>query len=338
MSLMRTEIAESPAAAARCLAQEAVFRAAGARLRDHPPPFAVVCGRGSSSHAGTYLRYLLAKDLGLVAAAAMPSVASIYGVRQHMQGALYIAISQSGRSPDILRQTEAARAAGAFCLALVNDAASPLAAASDVVIDIAAGPERSVAATKTVVASVVAGLALIAAWRADASLAAALERLPGRLAQALALEWSPLTARLAATDRLFVAGRGAALGVAKEAALKLAETCGITALAFSAAELSHGPMVLAGPDFPVLGFVQDDAGRATTEALLRQLHGAGVPVLVAGTDRAGGTILPTLAADHPDVDLLGQLVCFHAATEEAARARGRDPDRPAGLRKVTETI
>jgi glucosamine--fructose-6-phosphate aminotransferase (isomerizing) len=332
MSLMREEVLEAPDAVARCLGRQQPIAGIARRLIEQPPGFAVVCGRGSSSHAGTYLRYLLAKDLGLVAAAAMPSVASIYGGRQRMAGALYVAISQSGRSPDIIRQTELAREAGAFCVAIVNDPASPLAAACDAVIDIAAGPERSVAATKTVLASIAACIALVAAWRDDPALNAALARLPARLRQALPLDWSPLAVALRGIDRLFVAGRGVGLAVAKEAALKLAETAGITGLAFSAAELAHGPMALAGPDFPVLAFLQDDASRNTTEALLATLRERAVPVFAAG----GGT-LPTLPADHPDLDLLPMLGSFYLVAEQASRDRGRDPDRPAGLAKVTRT-
>jgi glucosamine--fructose-6-phosphate aminotransferase (isomerizing) len=342
MSFMRDEILEAPDAVTRCLAQQARFGEIAARLRALDPSLLVVCARGSSSHAGTFLRYVFARDRGLVAAAAMPSVASVYGRGQRLGGALFLVISQSGRSPDLIRQTEQAREAGAFCLGLLNDPTAPLADACDVVLDIAAGPERSVAATKTVIATIAAGLALAAAWSDDAAMADALTRLPERLSRAAALDWLALAERLERTETLFTVGRGPGLGIAKEAALKLAETAGIAGIAHSAAELSHGPMVLAGPAFPVLAFVQDDAARAGTLALLEGLAARGVPVLAAAAAPRGSfpspsRWLPTLAADHPDTDLLGQLLSFYLVAEAVARARGHDPDHPPGLAKVTRT-
>ncbi len=338
MSLMRDEARESAAAVARCLAQRDGIAAIAARLRAFDPSLAMVCARGSSGHAGTFLRYLLARDLGIVAAAAMPSIASLYHRRQRLDGALFVAISQSGRSPDLIRQTESAREAGALTLAIVNDAGSPLAAACELVLDIAAGPERSVAATKTVLATLAAALALLADWTSNAVLAAALDRLPDRLALAADLDWSPLVGELARVNRMFTVGRGPGLAIASEAALKLAETTGVAGLAYSSAELSHGPRALAGPDFPVLGFVQDDAGRAGTEAVLTDLAALGTPVFAAGLTAPGIRALPVPPPDHPDTDLLPQLVSFYLAAEAAALASGRDPDRPPGLHKVTRTV
>ncbi len=337
MSLMREEAQDSAAAVRRCLAQHATFAALAARLRALDPALVMVCARGSSGHAGTFLRYLLARDLGVVAAAAMPSIASLYHRPQRLRGALFVAISQSGRSPDLIVASEAARAAGALTVALVNHAASPLAAACELVIDIAAGPERSVAATKSVLASLAAGLALTAAWTGDAALAAALVRLPERLVAACALDWSALSAELGRVDRMFTLGRGPGLAIAAEAALKLAETTGVAGLAYSSAELPHGPRALAGPDFPVLGFIQADAGQTGSAALLADLASRGTPVFAAGLAGAGIVRLPTVAPDHPDTDLLPQLVSFYLAAEAAARALGYDPDHPPGLRKVTRT-
>jgi glucosamine--fructose-6-phosphate aminotransferase (isomerizing) len=338
MSLMAREALESAEAVARCLAQPALFADIAARCKALDPATVLVCARGSSGHAGTYLRYLLARDAGVVAAAAMPSIASLYGRRQRVAGMLFVAISQSGRSPDLIRQTEDARAAGALTLAIVNDAAAPLAQACEHVIDIAAGPESSVAATKTVLASLAASLALVAAWTGNAALTASLQRLPARLAAAASLDWSPLAAELSRVDRMFTVGRGPGLAIAAEAALKLAETTGVAGLAYSSAELSHGPRALAGADFPLLAFVQADAGRTGTAALLADLAALGAPVFAAGLSAAGITTLPTLPDDHSDIDLLPLLVSFYLAAEAAARARGRDPDHPPGLLKVTRTV
>ncbi len=338
MSFMRAETLESAEAVRRCLAHRDAFTALGARLRALDPPFAVVCARGSSSHAGTYLRVLLTRELGLIAAASMPSVASVYRRPQRLRGALFVAISQSGRSPDLIASANQARAAGAVTLALVNDPGSPLASACELVLDIAAGPERSVAATKTVLTTLAAALALINAWREIPHAATALEALPGRLAAAVKMDWSPLVAMLTAASRIFTVGRGPALGIVSEAALKLAEVCGIAGLAFSAAELAHGPMTLAGPGFPVLAFIQDDATRPHSEAFLATLAARGTPVLTAGGAVAGARALPVLRPMQADADLLPMLVSFYLAAEAAAIARGLDPDHPPFLHKVTQTV
>jgi glucosamine--fructose-6-phosphate aminotransferase (isomerizing) len=338
MSHMRDEARDSAAAVAACLAARTAFAEAAAALRALDPAVVMVSARGSSGHAGTFLRYLLARDLGVVAAAAMPSIASVYGRTQRFAGTAFLAISQSGRSPDLVRQAEAARDGGALTLAFVNDTASPLAAVCERVIDLAAGPELSVAATKTVLASMAAGLALTAAWSGDTVMARAAQALPERLAAAVALDWSPLEATLGRVDRLFTVARGPGLAVASEAALKLAEVVGVTGIAHSSAELAHGPRALAGPDFPVLAFVQDDAASAGTGAVLTELVARGVPVLAAGFSGGGVTALPMVPPSHADADLLPPLVSFYLAVEAAARRAGRDPDRPPGLQKVTRTL
>ena len=322
MSLMQDETREAPDAVARCLAQSTQFATLGAELRSLDPPFAVVAARGSSAHAGTFLRALLGLRLGLVAAAAMPSLASVYGQNPRMRGALFVALSQSGRSPDLIAATHAARAGGALTLAIVNDTASPLASACDHVLDLRAGPERSVAATKTVLASLAGGLALVDAWDGQSSQTA---ELPGRIAAALALDWSPLVTLLSSHDRLFTLGRGPGLGIAQEAALKLAETCTIGAMAFSMAEIAHGPVTLG---YPALAFLQHDE---THQRSMEFLAASGLRVIATGRD------LPTLPAANPAADLLPMLGSFYLAAEAAARARGLDPDRPRSLTKITQT-
>ena len=287
MSLMRDETLAAPEAVAAFLAQTRAIAGIAAQLRKLDPPFVVICARGSSSHAGTFLRVLLARRLGLVAAPAMPSIASVYNASMRLRGALFIAISQSGGSPDLLSAAQQARRDGARTLAIVNDVSSVLADACEMVLPMQAGPERSVAATKTVLTSLAASLALVEAWSGDGLTEAALERLPARLAQSCTLDWSALVKLLAMRDHIFTVGRGPALGIAREAALKLAETCGIAGLAFSTAELAHGPMALVGPEFPVLAFLQDDASRPLSEGFLAGLAERG-PVLAAGGQVRGG--------------------------------------------------
>jgi glucosamine--fructose-6-phosphate aminotransferase (isomerizing) len=184
-----------------------------------------------------------------------------------------------------------------------------------------------------VIATLATGLALVRTW---AGRPAALDGLPDRLAAAP--DWPQLAETLATTPHIFTVGRGPALGIAKEAALKLAETCGIAGLAYSAAELAHGPMALAGQGFPILAFLQDDAARPLSAALLATLAARPTPVFAAGTDIPGAVTLPTLPTADPDADLLPMLVSAYRAIEQAARARGLDPDHPRSLQKVTQTI
>lgn len=333
MSQMLAEIGEAPEVVARVIANLPAIAAVAERLRALAPPFVSVAARGSSSHAGTYLRVLIGRDLGLAAAAAMPSLASVYQRPQRLEGALFIAISQSGRSPDLIACADQARAGGALTLAIVNDPNSPLAGACELVLDIQAGPERSVAATKTVIATLATCLALVRLW---AGAEAGLGSLPGRLAAAPA--WPEVAEVLARTAHIFTVGRGPALGIAKELALKLAETCGIAGLAYSAAELAHGPMALAGKGFPVLAVLQDDATLPHSEALLGSIAARETAIYAAGGRVEGGIALPVLPPSDPDADLLVMLVSAYRAIEAAARARGLDPDHPRALSKVTRTI
>lgn len=338
-SRMLSEAREAPAVVAKMLAENApLCRDLGAFLRRKKPPFAVTCARGSSDNAATFAKYLLEIRLGLVTASVGPSIRSVYAAAPNVKHALFIAVSQSGRSPDLLRLAEAARSGGAITLALVNDTSSPLAAACEHLIPLHAGPELSVAATKSWICSLAAILQLVACWAEDADLLAALERLPACLQKAAEEDWSSAIARLAAAQHLYVAARGIGLALAQEAALKLKETCGIHAEALSAAELMHGPLALTGKDFPVLVFSQHDEAFQSTADLVAVLSERGVPVIEAGPPVAGGLALscdPTLS---PFVMPIALAQSFYGLLDGIARARGRDPDRPPHLKKVTETL
>jgi glutamine---fructose-6-phosphate transaminase (isomerizing) len=339
-SLMLREAREAPAAVARAFAANAEpCRALGARLREKAPPFAVTCARGSSDHAATFAKYLFELRLGLVTASMGPSVSSVYAAAPRMQDALFLAISQSGRSPDIVNLAEAARAGGALTLALVNDAASPLAAACKTVLPLHAGPERSVAATKSFITALATILQLYAYWRGDGAFIRALERLPDELAIAARADWTAALAPIAGARNIYVAARGIGLAVAQEAALKLKETAGLHAEALSAAELMHGPLALAGPEFPVLLLAQPDEAEAGLRALAEDLHRRGVPVLFAGARPVAGAIhLPIAETIDAHAAPVALIQAFYPLAEAVARARGRDPDRPPHLRKVTETL
>jgi glutamine---fructose-6-phosphate transaminase (isomerizing) len=322
---------------AQLAANEPLMRELAARLRARPPRAIVTCARGSSDHAATFGRYLLETRLGLLTSSASPSVASVYHTRQDLAGTVLLAISQSGASPDLLATAESAKAGGALVVALVNAPNSPLSQLAEVTVPLLAGPERSVAATKSYLASLAALTQLVAHWSGDAALGEALAGLPALLAEAFALDWSPAVNALRPAQDLFVVGRGLGLAIAQEAALKLKETCGLHAEAFSAAEVKHGPMALVGRDFPVLAFAQDDESAASVNALAQELAARGAQVLLAGARVPGTTVLPALSA-HPVLQPLLLVQSFYRMVGTLAVTRGLNPDSPPHLRKVTETV
>lgn len=320
--------------AAQYARNQSAVQALAAELRGNPPPFVVTCARGSSDHAATYAKYLFETQLGIVTASASPSVGSVYEAKQQLRGALYLVISQSGKSPDLLRNAADAADAGARVVAIVNAEDSPLAALADTVIPLHAGPERSVAATKSYLGSLAAILQLAAHWKNEAPLLDALPRLPDSLRAAWQADWSSLTDGLADAHNLFVLGRGLGLAAAQEAALKFKETCGLHAEAYSSAEVKHGPMALVGPGFPVLCFAQPDETEAGTLALAREFRGRGAQVWVSSEHGD----LPLAPAPHPAAAPLLTIQSFYRAINALALRRGHNPDVPPHLNKVTETV
>jgi len=334
-SAMAQEIGETPAAAERLLASNEALSHAAERIRGFAPRVAVVCGRGSSGHVGVYLRYLIEARLGLLVSATAPSVMTAYARKPDMGEGLFIVVSQSGRSPDLVAPTKIARSLGALTLAIVNEEKSPVASESELVLPIYAGPELAVAATKTVILSMIAGAQLIAMLTQDTVLCEAVGRLPARLHRALACEWSAWSDSLVAAPAGFVTGRGYGLGSAREIALKLTETLRIPALGYSAAELRHGPRAAISRTTPVLALRQNDEAALAVEDLVRDLRQSNESVFVAGGPN--GT-LPWIGDDHPVCDPVAMLVPAYRAIEAAARRKGFDPDRPPHLQKVTETL
>ncbi|HEY5264625.1 MAG TPA: SIS domain-containing protein [Steroidobacteraceae bacterium] len=308
----------------------------GAELRRLAPRAVITCARGSSDHAATYAKYLIETRAGVLTASAAPSVSSVYGVAQDLRGCLFIALSQSGRSPDLLASVAAAKASGATILALCNSPGAPLISAADLVIELRAGPETSVAATKSYLATLGALARLVAAWTLDAALGSAVDALPALMDESWALDWSEALAVLEPAQHLYVVGRGLGLGAAQETALKCKETCGLHAEAFSSAELRHGPYTLLGPKFPALLFAQDDGTRPGVEALAGDLVRRGVPVLLAGGSADHAIVLPTVAAVAEIAPILLVQSAYKLIATLAVR-RGFDPDHPPHLRKITET-
>jgi glucosamine--fructose-6-phosphate aminotransferase (isomerizing) len=342
--------AASDAVRAQLREDSAAIAAIGAEVRRLAPRTVITCARGSSDHAATYAKYLIETRTGVVTASAAPSVSSIYRISQNLRGCLFIALSQSGRSPDLLASVAAAKAAGATVLSLCNSPDAPLVAASDLVIQLRAGIETSVAATKSYLATLAGLLRLVAAWTEDGALESDIEGVPMLMDQSWALDWSPALAPLESAAHLYVVGRGLGLGAAQETALKFKETCGLHAEAFSSAEVRHGPYALLGAAFPALLFAQRDGTQAGVEALGQELARRGVPVLIAGAGQPGAgqpgaraapvrgaVMLPTLETSAEIAPMLLVQSAYRLIATLAIR-RGFDPDRPAHLLKVTETL
>jgi len=337
-TLMFQEARSSPALVAAQLAAnaEAVARLAGS-LREKRPRAVITIARGSSDHAATYARYLIETEIGILTASAPPSIGAVYEAELDLDGVLCLAISQSGRSPDLLAAVDAAKAGGARVVALVNAPDSPLAARADSHLPILAGPELSVAATKSFILTLTAIAQLVAAWAADSGLAEAVGTLPEALAAAWDRDWTPASRELAKARNLFVLGRGVGVAIAQEAALKFKETCGLHAEAFSSAEVQHGPMAIVGDGFPVLAFAQNDKTAAGLLGVTETLAARGARVLVAGGEAEGTLALPA-APGHPMTAPVALIQSFYRMAAELAVARGYDPDRPAHLKKVTATL
>ncbi len=330
---MAREIKQAPEAVSR---QEkslsAPVAALAARLRRMPPHIAVTCARGSSAHAATFAKHLIERYLGVPVAAAAPGIASVYHRQLALKDQLFLAISQSGRSDDLVEMAASARSSGAITAAIVNDTDSPLAEVCDFVLPMSAGPERSVAATKTFVASLSALLRLTAAWTGDGTLEASVNRLPGRLRAAQNLDWTPAVDALSGAASLVTIGRGPTLAVAREAALKLKETCNLHAEAFSSAEFQHGPMALVSASYPILMFTPTDAAGESMCQLSETLRLKGTALF--GT----GGILPALVAEQPETDAICLIQSFYIMAVKLAEALGMDADSPRHLNKVTRTV
>lgn len=293
--------------------------------------------RGSSDHAASLFGYLLMSRMGLLVTSLPPSVITLHDAPIIGDGLAAFSFSQSGQSPDLVQTMVALAARGAVTAAFVNDTQSPLATAAHHVIDLQAGAEQSVAATKSFIAQLAAGLRLYAAWAHDNELLAALPSLPETLTVAMDADWSPAIDALRDADRLYVIGRGASLAIAAEMALKFKEVCGIQAEAFSAAEVRHGPMALIAAGYPVMLLAPRGPGQAELIALATDLRGMGARVLLAAAANDVHCELPVVVASHGALDNVSIVQSFYPMVEALARARGHDPDQPAHLKKVTRT-
>jgi glucosamine--fructose-6-phosphate aminotransferase (isomerizing) len=338
---MKTTMYREAAEAPDCVENQLQRNAAGIatlvdRLRANPPVAMVTIGRGSSDHAATYARYLMETRLGILASSLSPSIFSVFNAPLSLRNMLCLAISQSGRSPDLLAAARAARDSGAILVALVNDPDSPLAEIASIVLPQCAGPEQSAAATKSFITSLSAIAQMVALWSGDEAMQAALPQLPSALAAAWQEDWPSAREALQTADHLYTVGRGLHLAIAQEAAHKLKETCMIHAEAYSSAEVLHGPNELAGDGFPVLLFRSEDGSDASVQDAGQRLSAQGASVMMAGGDDRGA--LPVPRAPHPALAPLLQIQAFYRMANALACDRGHNPDQPRHVQKVTHTV
>lgn len=338
-SLMRQETLEIPAAAERLLSQghDRITRAADA-LRAHDPRFFTSIARGSSDHVASYFKYASELMSGVPVASVGPSVASVYHRPLSLNGGASLAISQSGKSPDIIEMTRASKAGGALTLALINTEDAPLAQVCDHPLNLLAGPENSVAATKSFVNSAIAALLLLAHWRKDHDLLNALHNLPKHLEKAVNTGWPGVAEALADQTSLFTLGRGPGWAISNEAALKFKEVCQIHAESYSSAEVLHGPVSLVGDGFPVIAFAAGDAAESHVAGIADQISGLGGRVFVTSPLARKAQIIDVPRTGHMLTDPLVLIAGFYVMIERLAVLRGFNPDQPRHLKKVTETI
>lgn len=340
--LMRAEIAEQPEVWRRILDQGLPsVRTAAAAIADHAPRFVLLAARGTSDHAALYGKYLVEVGHQLPAGLVSPSTMTLYGARPDLRDVLIVAISQSGASPDLVHSVRVAKAQGALTVALTNAPDSPLAAEAELHVDVLAGPERSVAATKSYTAQLLV-LHLLLSRAEDVDLDQ-LHRLPAGAEQVLAQDEviADVAQRYRFAQRLVTTGRGYSYPTAREAALKLMETSYLSAQAFSGADLLHGPLAMIDPQVPVLTVVPEGiAGEAMTPVLPR-LRVLGADVFCVGSAAAvasatRGLVLPSGVPG--ELSPLLEILPFQQLALHTAMARGGNPDAPRGLSKVTETM
>jgi glucosamine--fructose-6-phosphate aminotransferase (isomerizing) len=338
--LMQAEIAEQPAVVERILTLgEPEVERVAAVIAASAPRVVLLAARGSSDHAALYAKYLVEVLLGLPAGLVSPSTSTVYGARADLRGVLWIGISQSGTSPDLVESTTAARRAGALTLAVTNGASSPLARACAYHLDVLAGPEIAVAATKSYTAQLLTLWLLVQRWSGGATTGA--RALPGQISDLLSRsDVDEVAARYRFAGRIVATGRGYSYPTARESALKLMETTYATALAFSAADLMHGPLAAIDTGCPVLAVVPNGRAGAAMAPTLDAVRAQGADLCVVGPHPVGGHADARLEVplDLPEsLAPVLEIIPVQRLALQMARSRRLDPDAPRTLQKVTRT-
>jgi glucosamine--fructose-6-phosphate aminotransferase (isomerizing) len=338
-SLMLAEIREQPTVLTRQLdTQLAAIREVAARVRAAQPTAVMLAARGTSDHAALYAKYLVETTLGLPCGLASMSAFTAYDAPARYGDVLWIAISQSGSSPDLVQSTEHAARGGALTLAITNTPGSPLASAAHLTIDLAAGVEHAVAATKTYTASLQALWLLVDLWSGGDGSAA--RGLADQVAWVIERDDAlAVASRYRFATRLVSVGRGFSYPTAREGALKLMETVYVGAQAFSGADLLHGPVAMVDVACPA--FVVDAGGPASRllAPVVDRLRRNEADVCLVGPRSVQADGPGLLTPDGLDERLapIVQIVPLQLVARQMSVERGQDPDRPRGLSKETST-
>lgn len=338
---MAAEMDEQPAVLNRILERGApAIREVAAAIAARRPRFVLLTARGTSDNAALYAKYLVEVLLGRPAGLTSMSTTTAYGARPDLTDCLVVTISQSGGSPDLVTSTEAARAGGAVTLAVTNSPGSPLARVSEYHLDMLAGPERALPATKTYTAELLTLYLFVEGLRgADGAAARALPEL-ARSVLDRGGEVADLAARYRFAQRLVITSRGYGYPTAREAALKLMETTYIPATPFSGADLLHGPLAMVDNVSPVIAIVPEGRAGLALQPVLDRLRGRGADLVVVGQREqveaaSGGFVLPSGVAE--EVQPVLEILPLQRLAYEITMARGLDPDAPRALAKVTRT-
>ena len=345
VTLMEQETRQSPSVIAKQLQHnDALWQQITQTIKEKQPAFALTIARGSSDHAANFGRYLIETRCKMICASAAPSVWTLYDAKPKLDNALVIAISQSGKSPDICQALEYAKNHGAITLALVNDMDAPLAHIAEYAIDLCAGAEKAVAATKSYIASLVAMLHFCGHYTKDEPLLDTLKTLPEKLEANLNHNWQSAIDILSPAQSTMIVGRGLGYPIAQEAALKLKETSTLHAEAFSSAEILHGPVALVKPEYPILLMPQQDATFEQNLKLAAHLKELGAHLLISAHSQTQKYfapytkhILPISQAAHPMLEPLSNITAFYTMANKLSLARNCNPDQPQNLKKVTKT-
>jgi glucosamine--fructose-6-phosphate aminotransferase (isomerizing) len=340
-AVMAGEIAEQPAVMRRILDEGLpAIREAAAVIRRRAPRFVLFAARGTSDNAAYFAKYLVEVALGLPAGLASMSTATAYEVRPDFSDVLVLTVSQSGGSPDLVAFTQMARSAGALTVAVTNVAGSAVNAASELSLDVLAGAELALPATKSYTAQLLTLFLLVDAVRGgDGSLAKGLPELAAGVLDRGA-EVTELAGRYRFASRLVVTGRGYGYPTAREAALKIMETSYVPAHAFSGADLLHGPLAMVDNVSPVIAVAGEGVGGVALEPVLGRLRERGADLVVVGSAdhvaaAGGGFALPGGVPE--ELSPILEILPLQRLAYEIAIARGLNPDAPRALNKITET-
>jgi len=342
-ALFLSEIRGQPQALLRILEHTGDYDAVAAEITKRAPTAVRLVGHGSSDAAASYGVYAFGVLAGLTAMRDSISLTTYYDAKLDVSNAVVIALSQSGRTQDVVEYAARMRARGAFTVAITNDPRSALAEAADTTLPLLAGPEKAVAASKTYM-NELASLALLAggAARKTRKIADGLRRVTEQMSEMLdplSLRASEIAPAFTYVERMFVIGRGFELATAREVALKLTETCRVAAEPLTATDLAHGPVAAIEALFPVWTIAShDETLAAVVEAAVRA-RAAGATLVASGNAAAkiprAAFMLPVPKPSRPAFAPLLSVVAGQLFAAALSRAKGLDADQPEQLTKVT---